>query len=205
MGNVIKEINGRGMATEFVVNELNQQVKIIHAAAVPKQKGKKKPSLKAFQYATNIEYDYNDTVVKKEIENKDSNNGSLAGEFVEHIYAYDILDRLVKETQEVSEAETLTTEYRYDANENRVKIIFPEGNYQETIYDERDLVYRTTNICGCSGGSPNTTHNYDQNGNLIETIDGEDNNGDGKNDSALYAYDGFKQGHQNHGSYRKCH
>ena len=193
VGNIIKEVNGRGIAAEYVVNELNQQVKIIRAASVPKQKGKKKTSLKTFKYVTNIEYDYNNNIVKKEVENSDSNNSSFAGEFVKYTYTYDILDHPVKETQEVSENETLVTEYSYDANENRIKVIQPEGNYQETIYDERDLVYRTTNECGCSSGSPNTTRNYDQNGNLIEVIDGEDNNGDGKNDSTLYEYDGFNR------------
>lgn len=194
MGNIVKEINRRGIATEYVVNELNQRVKITRAASVPESKGKKKKTtLKAFKYVTNIEYDYNNNVVRKEVENRDSNNGDLAGEFVEYTYEYDILDHLVKEMQEVSQQETLTTEYRYDANENRIKVIQPEGNYQETTYDERDRVFRATNVCGCSRGSPNTTYNYDRNGNVIEVIDGEDNNGDGKNDSALYEYDGYNR------------
>lgn len=194
VGNVIKETNGRGIATEYVVNELNQQLKITRAASVPKSRGKKgKTNLKAFKYVTYMEYDYNDNIVKKEVESSDSNNGDLAGDFIEYTYSYDILDHLIKETHEVSENETLVTEYRYDANENRVKIIQPEGNYQETEYDERDWVFRSTNVCGCSGGSPNTTYNYDKNGNRIETVDGEDNNGDGENDSILYEYDGFNR------------
>ena len=194
VGNVIKEVNGRGIATEYVVNELNQRVKITRAASVSKNKGKKKKTnLKAFKYVTYMEYDYNDNIVKKEVENSDSNNGDLAGDFVEYTYSYDILDHLIKETKEVSENETLVTEYRYDANENRIKVIQPEGNYQETEYDERDRVFRSTNVCGCSGGSPNTTYNYDKNGNLVEQIDGEDNNGDGANDSILYEYDGFNR------------
>ncbi len=194
VGNVIKEVNGRGIATEYVVNELNQRVKITRAASVSKNKGKKKKTnLKAFKYVTYMEYDYNDNIVKKEVENSDSNNGDLAGDFVEYTYSYDILDHLIKETKEVSENETLVTEYHYDANENRIKVIQPEGNYQETEYDERDKVFRSTNVCGCSGGSPNTTYNYDKNGNLVEQIDGEDNNGDGANDSILYGYDGFNR------------
>ena len=177
-----------------MVNELNQRVKIIKAASVPKSKGKKgKTSLKAFKYVTNMESDYNDNIVKKEVENSSSNNGGLAGDFIEYTYSYDILDHLIKETKEVSENETLVTEYQYDANENRIKVIQPEGNYQETTYDERDRVFRSTNVCGCSGGSPNVTYNYDKNGNLVEQIDGEDNNGDEENDSTLYEYDGFNR------------
>lgn len=190
-GNIIKEINGRGIATEYSVNELNQRMRIIRATKVPKDKRKR--TLKAFRYITNFMYDYNNNIIKKEVENRDSNNISLAGDFVKYTYAYDILNHLIKETQEVGNAETLITEYRYDANDNRIKIIQPEGNFQDTVYDERDLKFHTTNECGCSGGSPHTTYNYDKNGNILSVIDGEDNNGDGKNDSTQYEYDGFNR------------
>lgn len=196
VGNKVKVVDGRGIAMEYVVNELNQTVRIINAASVPEGKGgRKKDNLKAFKYITNIEYDFNDNVVKKEIENRDSNNKELAGEFVEYTYTYDILDNSIKETQEVSEKETLVTEYRYDANENRIMVIEPEGNFHETVYDERDLkVQDIIGAGGLSDGAPSiNTFVYDKNQNLVETIDSEDNNGDGKNDSAVYIYDGFNR------------
>ncbi len=191
VGNIIKETNGRGIAAEYIVNELNQVVQIILAASIPSSL--QNSPLKAYKYLSNIYYDHNNNILRKEIENRDSNNTSLAGTFIKHTYVYDILNNLVKQKQDATKTETLVTEYRYDANENRIKTIQPEGNIQKTMYDERDLVFRTTNVCGCSGGSPNVTYNYDKNGNLIEMIDGADNNDDGKNDSTFYEYDGFNR------------
>ncbi|MFO0795348.1 MAG: RHS repeat-associated core domain-containing protein, partial [Candidatus Brocadiaceae bacterium] len=189
VGNIIREVNGRGIGTSYVVNQLNQRVRIIRASSVPGGQ----TNLKPFKYISNFAYDFNNNIVRREIENRDGNNAGLAGPFVEYTYTYDILDRLIKETREVTETEKLVTEYQYDANENRIRTILPEGNSQETIYDERDLIFRTSNACGCSTGSPNMRYNYDKNGNLIELLDGEDNNGDGKKDSILYEYDGFNR------------
>ncbi|UCE41432.1 MAG: RHS repeat protein [Candidatus Aminicenantes bacterium] len=192
VGNIIKEVDGRGIATEYVINQLNQKVQIIQAASVSDSQ---ENGLKAFKYQTNLTYDSNDNIVKVEEENRDTNNIELAGNFVEHTFSYDILDNLIKESLEATESEVLVTEYRYDANENRTEIKEPEGNFHTVAYDERDLeLMETEGAGGKFGGEPSTiTYNYDRNSFLVEEIDGEDNNGDGKNDSITHIYDGFNR------------
>ncbi|MBI1742219.1 hypothetical protein HYR54_04035 [Candidatus Acetothermia bacterium] len=184
-GNVIKEINGRGIATEFSVNQLNQVVEIMRAASVSEAlNNPEEPNWRAcfqaspeirvliecragmlpFRYRTRVYYDFNDNVVKREIENRDSNNKNATGDpfdpgdFVEYTFSYDILDNLIEETKEVSEnpREILTTKYRYDRNENSVLKFSPVVNLPQDhpdrqpsnivsyVYDERDLLFTST-------------------------------------------------------------
>ena len=109
----------------------------------------------AFKYRTRIFYDFNDNVVKREIENKDSNNKELAGDFITYEFKYDILDNLIEDTQEVREnpREIIVKKYRYDRNENRVLEISPVANLPQGhperqpsnvasyVFDERDLLF----------------------------------------------------------------
>jgi RHS repeat-associated protein len=236
VGNIIKEIDGRGIATEYSVNQLNQVVEVRRAADVsealknpeePKWQActdqtliECKAGMVAFKYRTRIFYDFNDNVVKREIENRDSNNKELAGDWITYEFKYDILDNLIEETQEVSEnpREILTTKYRYDRNENRVLEISPvavsgeqPSNVVSYVFDERDLLFTSTR-----GGltdqfkalaahadipelrqipnSPDIStfaRVYDLNRNLKELIDAADNTGDGKPEVTTYLYDGF--------------
>jgi YD repeat-containing protein len=174
VGNIIKEIDGRGIATEYSVNQLNQVVEIRRAADVsealknpeePKWQActdqtliECKAGMVAFKYRTRIFYDHNNNVIKREIENRDSNNKELAGDWITYEFKYDILDNLIEETQEVSEnpREIITKKYRYDRNENRVLEISPVANLPaghperqpsnvvSYVFDERDLLYTET-------------------------------------------------------------
>jgi YD repeat-containing protein len=119
VGNTTAVIDGRGIRTEFVVNELNQVVQTIRAAAVPSSGpsvADEPLQLEAFSYVETVEYDANNNVVRRSIE--DRGNTSNTDGFVDFTYTYDILDNLVTETQEVDVDTILTTQYRYDANEN---------------------------------------------------------------------------------------
>lgn len=193
VGNKIRDFDGRGNDTIFRVNQLNQVVRTESKAP--------------FRYLTDTFYDFNDNVVRTDIENRvasvsdgkpvftgDGNFNTQAGTtaaFI-HRYAYDILDHLVQKDEDASGStpSRLITRFRYDANENRTQEIFPEGNIFATAYDERNLVLTRTRGFGSLQAST-FTYSYDQNRNWVLLVDGEDNNGDGRNDETIYQYDGF--------------
>jgi RHS repeat-associated protein len=304
VGNVIGELNGRGVLTESVVNQLNQIVEITRAADVSEaRRNPEEPNwagcsdsalpecnrgMTAVGYRTRIFYDHNNNVVKREIENRDSNNQELAGDWTTQTFAYDILDNLIEERREVSESprEILVTRYRYDRNENRVLEISPmaigpvmsvdetsfwdrvkqpvaslggslkigfyltlavasdqhlargqalgtmlfspgrsaftvgsssqlagpqPSSVVSSVYDERDLLFTSTrggvtdqfrrlaahaeipelNSVPNSSDRSTFTSIYDLNRNLIASIDGADNTGDGQSERTVFLYDGF--------------
>jgi RHS repeat-associated protein len=236
VGNVIREIDGRGIATDYAVNQLNQVVRTTRAADVgqalsnpeePRWGGCTDQSLPecsrgltAFRYLTNLFYDANNNVVKREVENRDSNNQALAGPFVEVAMAYDILDHLIELSEEISETPMLdrVTRYRYDRNENRVLEISPlavagqqASNVVSSVFDERDLLFTATRggltdqFMGLEAHADipelsqitdsrdisTFTQVYDGNRNLTMVIDSADNTGDGQPEATITLYDGF--------------
>lgn len=304
VGNVTREVDGRGIVTDYAVNQLNQVVQITRAAAhdgfAPDPPDPAEPlDLTDFGYLERVFYDFNDNVVLRQVEdrgntsNVDGNlpledlpalisgqtgqssgrngtntlndttqawavnqfvgqlvritGGAGAGQvlrivsnsatqlvldsrwrarpnsrstyvilpdpdpfgdtaFVDSLMKYDILDNQIEMLEEVTggaDPHALRTRYRYDANENQVLTILPEGNATTAIYDERDLLFRTTrgatvpaerfreNPRGTAktllarldptrydvrGGFPCqcTTFVYDGNRNVIETSDADD-------------------------------
>ena len=216
VGNQTSMTDGRGIRTDYVVNELNQVVRTIRAADVSGTASVdpvEPLALTAFAYIENVFYDFNDNIIRREVE--DRGDTSNTGGFIDKTIDYDILDNRIQMTQEVDITETLVTQYRYDANENQTLVIQPEGNATTSLYDERDLLFQTTpgalNATAETLGAPSgpydprggvpstTTYNYDSNQNLIETVDADDtDNASGNNstiagdgDAMLYVYDGF--------------
>jgi RHS repeat-associated protein len=202
VGNRTSITDGRGIRTDYVVNELNQVVQIVRAAAIPASGGTdviEPLALTGFAYRENIVYDANNNVVRREVE--DRGNTSNTGGFVDYTYKYDILDNLVESSEEVSITETFVTRHQYDANGNRTLTIQPEGNATTNRYDERDLVFQstrgamsaTTETLGAPagpynprGGVPSTmTFNYDRNRNLIEQVDAADTDASSGNGSSI--------------------
>ncbi len=285
VGNLITSTNGRGIRTDYFVNELDQAVQVVHAADVATTQNADPPEpleLVSFGYLERIFFDHNNNLVRRQIEDRgntsdvftllpgDANGDGqfnsndliqvfIVGEFedgvqdnstwqegdwtrddlndpapdgdfnasdlvaafelgiyergpyattafVDHKYRFDILDNLVETREEVAggfEPEILITRLRYDANENQVLTIFPEGNAISLIYDERDLLFRSTRGAlsppELDAASPAATSrtllatsdstsydvrggiqcqcqtfHYDGNGNIIETVDADD-------------------------------
>ena len=216
VGNRTSITGGRGIRTDFTVNELNQVVRTTVAADVSGAASANPPEpspLVAFAYLRETQYDFNENTVSLRIE--DRGDTSNTGGFVDLTTDYDILDNPVQSMREVSVLETLVTRLRYDANENLVLKIMPEGNAVATIYDERDLLFqRTTGATAPTaealgapagtydprGGTPSTvTYNYDLNRNRVEVVDAADtdlfagNNSTiaGAGDVTITQYDGF--------------
>jgi RHS repeat-associated protein len=198
VGNVIREVDGRGIATDYAVNQLNQITQIARASGhnVFAPKVPEPLPLTDFKYLERISYDFNNNIVRRQIEdrgntsNVGANNANSGTAFVDYERWYDILDRQVEMRQEASDKEWLITRFRYDPNGNKVLTIQAEGNAVASLYDERDLLYQQTRgaikppsvaLLGASdptqydvrGGQPSTTsYKYDLNGNQTETLDG---------------------------------
>ncbi|WP_372371353.1 RHS repeat-associated core domain-containing protein [Candidatus Uabimicrobium sp. HlEnr_7] len=195
VGNVVFTINPRGVKTLIEVNALNQIVETTVAADVS---AATEPNLTAFAYKTRLFYDANNNLIKSEVEYRDGNNPDLPN-FIETTTTYDILDKPLSITQRVDNNKTLTTEMRYDANENLVEVKSPlavsgidPDNITRTEYDERDLVHKVIQAPGTTNESI-VTSNYNLNGNPLEIIDAEDTDGDGQNEKTLFVYDGFNR------------
>ena len=305
VGNIIRVTNGRGIRTDYVVNELDQVVQTTRSADISATASADPPeplALTAFAYLSRTFYDHNNNVVHRQIEDRGNTSGVFdllpgdangdgefnssdlvdtfqAGKyergidatwqegdwnrdgrfdssdlvaafqanangqgiyetgpyattaFVDYEYRFDILDNLIESSKEVIggfEPEILITRFRYDANENQVLTILPEGNATTAIFDDRDLPYRTTRGATLPAEldpmspaaisktllAPNdptdydvrggircqcTTYHYDENQNVIETVDAADTDGSPDNNSDIggpgdrtrYIYDGF--------------
>ncbi|MGH2734799.1 MAG: RHS repeat-associated core domain-containing protein [Actinomycetota bacterium] len=225
VGNLIREVDGRGIATDHAVNQLNQIMQTTRAAEVgvypPDPVEPNTPT--AFSYLERFFYDANDNLVRQQTEDRGDasgvggDNAASGSAFVDRSFRYDILDHRIERSEEVSDDLDLVTHYRYDANENRVLVVAPEGNAEAATYDERDLIFTTARgatapppeaLLGpddprdydTRGGTPATnTFHYDGNRNLVEMVDAADTDGSpanasdrgGDGDRMRYQYDGF--------------
>jgi RHS repeat-associated protein len=194
--------DGRGIHTDYIVNELDQVVRTIQAAAGPGV-GTGNPSepiaLTAFAYLQDTLYDFNDNIVEKRQE--DRGNTSNTGGMIETKVKYDILDKPIEISEEVDTTNNLVTQIRYNPNEYQTLTIFPVGNAEATAYDERDILFQSTRGALTStsetlgapaspynprGGVPSImTYNVNQNGYAIETVDAADTDGSSGNNSII--------------------
>jgi RHS repeat-associated protein len=70
VGNVTRQIDGRGIATDYTYNQLDQVVQTTRAAAVPGVSTAEPLPLTAFQYLSRTFYDYNNNVVLTQVEDR---------------------------------------------------------------------------------------------------------------------------------------
>ena len=171
-GNPTDDIDGRGVRHVRVYNELDQVVEVRLAAATADKSGpdgdpatgKGESGLTALSYKTRFEYDANDNLLRRQVEDRDDTRGF--GGWVDTTWDYDMLDRVLRVSESSAPGTTVVTEVRYDPNGNLTRVISPEGNEVQTSYDERDLVYQVTEgAAGPFGGTPATT-TFTYNGNL---------------------------------------
>jgi RHS repeat-associated protein len=240
VGNIIRMTDGRGIRTDYFVNERNEVVQTTRAADISAvsttdpllTNPDPNVRLTAFGYLTRSFFDYNGNVVLSQIEDRGNtsnvdgnglgtipnqavgttpgldatNGGDPPGgpAFADTLHLYDILNDVIETDVEVDNAHALKTRYRYDSNQHLVFTIYPEGNADSAIYDERDLLFQSTtgasgpalpptdprsprfaptdpttfNRPGGAGTEPSTTtRNYDLNRNLIEIVNAQNNGG----------------------------
>ncbi len=187
VGNVIRTIDPRGHDTLFIRNQLNQVVRSVS----------REVEIGGPRYERDTLYDPNDNVVRTDIQNVDETGALQPNTHFSTIYEYEILNYLVRQCEEAGEYtgafagtpeiplcdglpqdEFITTEFAYDANRNRTLVRYAEAvegrqptNTQTTIYDERDLIFRTTRAAGDPLASTDQ-YDYDANKNTVRTIRG---------------------------------
>jgi len=255
VGNTVTMTNGRGIRTDYFVNELNQVVQITRAADISEaasaspsdplyNHSDSQQSLTAFSYKVRKFFDYNNKAVLTQSEDRGNTSavdgsglGSLPSQatnttpglssadgaggeaFVDRLVLYDRLNDVIETRIEIDSSQCLTTRVRYDGNQRKVLVIYPEGNADATEYDERNLVFHGTrgassrpssgkyasgdpttfNRPGGSGTTASsTTFNYDKDGNMIEVVDAVGNGGAsssiaGSGDVTVYTYDGYNR------------
>ena len=130
------------------------------------------------RYERDFFYDANNNVVRTDIINSNDQGILETNSHFSTSYEYEILNYLVRMTEEVDVGHNIITEYQYDANRNRVLERFGEAtngnqptNTISFLYDERDLVLREIRADGDSDQST-SQYNYDGNKNLIESLYG---------------------------------
>jgi RHS repeat-associated protein len=159
-GNVTSITDPNGNTTHFQYNALNQLTQTTSAAP--------------FSYQTKYSYDKNGNLTKIE---RQQDPEATSWQVTE--YEYNLLDQLTKIKQLLNQDTVLTTQFQYDANGNRTKLIDAQGNSTTYVYDERDLFWKVTDALGNV-----TEYTYDGNGNLKEIKDANNN-------ITIYQYDNF--------------
>ncbi len=200
VGNVVRRTDPGGDDQILVVNQLDQVVREISPAVAPG----------GVRYETDIYYDANDNVVRRDVQNIDDAGVLQANTHFTRIFEYEILNFVTRECAEVGGAnlgpdqldcsglpvdQFIVTEFGYDANRNKTMTRYGEatnGNQPENIetteYDERDLIFRWTRAPGHADQSTRQ-HDYDGNRNPVRVVVGlEDTPRE-----YLYRYDGYNR------------
>jgi YD repeat-containing protein len=190
-GNLATLVDGRGVATRYVQNALGELNERHRAAATADASGpdgtlatgRGETGLSAFGFVDRYTYDADGNLVLAEVEDRGATRG--LGPFLGNALSYDILGDLVQSDRQVTAASSLTTRWRYDANQNLTRVTEPDGNSHDRAWDERDLrLSLTRGAAGSLGGMPSTRrYDYDGDGNLTRLTDG-------RNGLTDYQYDG---------------
>ncbi len=197
-GNIVTETDARGFVTRSTYDALDHRIVSEDPPLAGLSTG--------FQEFTS--FDANGNRIRLDVEDwrpDTTGTPTFQGIFT-HTWSYDILDNPLDRTIDATrdpaipaspESESLVTEFRYDANENRVLVRSPvavDGGdpaaVTEFVYDERDLLVSTTRGLGSPAAST-TLFVYDDNRNLLRQIDAADSDGDLQPEETLTLYDGY--------------
>jgi RHS repeat-associated protein len=204
VGNLVRQIDPRGHDTLYTVNALNQTVR---------EQSREVTNGSGVRHEKLLWYDANDNVVRTDMENRDGAGVLQSNTHFSILVEYEILNRPERRTEEKGAAnlsnsvvrladipaperpQFVVTEFEYDANRNQTRVRLPEAvntnqpaNQLQTLYDERDLVYREVRAPGDPAQST-TQRDYDANGNLRRTQEGLESDPR----PTTYAYDGFNR------------
>lgn len=159
-GNILTVTDAKSNTTTFEYDLLNRITRTISPAP--------------FNYQTKYTYDENSNLIKLE---RQKDIAATQWQVTE--YEYDVLDNLTQTKQHLSDTEILITQFEYDGNQNRTKIIDANLNETTFTYDEENRLYQVTDA-----ENNVTEYAYDDNNNLREIKDA-------KNNITVYEYDDF--------------
>jgi len=186
VGNVVRIVDPRGHDTLYAVNALDQVVR---------ETSREVTDGGGVRYQRDTFYDANDNVVRVDVQNLDDLGLPQLNAWITTTYDHEILDRLVRTTQEVDPGGDVVTEYSYDANRNRVQIRYGQAtggsdpfNELRTLYDERDLRFQDIRAEGHPGQST-TQYDYDGNRNESRRVAGLES----APRTTAMAYDGYER------------
>ena len=184
VGNIVRVTDPRGNATQLVVNERDQVVRMVRSAP--------------FLHEVDYYYDANDLLVRVDIQNVDDQGNPGENPYLSSTRVYDALDRTVRAEVEVdSGGACVIAELEYDANENET--LFRDGeatsgnqptNTVRMLYDERDLPLLLRHAEGDPAQST-TEYDYDSNGNLAQIRAGVEDPADVR--VTTMEYDGYNR------------
>lgn len=168
VGNVVRKVAPRGQDTLYTVNAFDQVVREISAEVLPGS---------GVRYSKDFFYDANNNLVRVEVQNRaalEDGGGMVATNPTwTTTYDYEVLNYLIRKSEEVEPGRFAITEYAYDGNRNRTLTRFGEAtagrqsnNVVRMLYDERDLPFREMRGAG-SADQATTQFDYDGNRNRI--------------------------------------
>ncbi len=182
VGNIVKVTDPCGHDTQYVVNALNQIVReSSREVQVLDNQGNPTGSVR---YQRDTSFDADNNVVRVDVQNiDDAGQVVAANPYLTTTYEYEILNNLIRKSEEVDEGRNIVTEYAYDADRNRTLARFGEAtagrqpdNVVQTLYDERNLVYRE--VRGLGGADESAMqYDYDGNRNQVAVRQGVDADG----------------------------
>jgi YD repeat-containing protein len=169
IGQLTRLTDPRGGDEQYAVNQLGQTVRSISREVTPGG---------SVRYVRERFYDPNDNVIRLEVENIDDLGVLQPNDSFTTTYEYDILNRQVRKSEEVSGFQILNRQWQYDDNRNRSLVRRPAAvdgtqpdNVVRTRYDERNLVL--LRIRGEGGADESRTQlDYTQNGDIVRIHDG---------------------------------
>lgn len=162
VGNLTRKVDPAGHDTLYVYNALDQVVREFSPEVKP-----------GVRIVRDTHYDANNNIIRTDVDNLDEQGEARANAQLTTTYEYNLLNSLVRKSEEIDEGRFAVTEYDYDANENLVEIRYPEcvagrqpSNRVRYEYDERGLLFRQIQAPGSPEESV-TEYDYDGNKNLV--------------------------------------
>jgi RHS repeat-associated protein len=192
VGTVIRLTDPRGNDMTYSVNALDQVVReLSREVALDSEAG----GIVHVRYERDTYFDANNNVTGRDVQNISDTGVLQSNTHFSTLYEYEILDNVVRMSEEVADDHIIVTEHEYDANRNRTITRFGEAtngnqptNMAATQYDERDRVYRSVQAPGNPDQS-STQYDYDEDANLVAMHEGIEDTPH----TTLYTYDGYNR------------